>query len=162
MPARKAADPNPSPLIPLPPAHLTKTMMARGFRILEEAYEGYLALDDGDGQLRVLERRALGLWAWGDKPHRQEALKLLQQTADKCWEMNRDDSERFLGIQHTLAVWYYSGVGVDGGGNGDEHEMRGVNELEKYLRLLVKKATTTKRCEQCLQVRFLSTAHELQ
>ena len=59
-----------------------------------------------------------------------------------------------MGIQHKLAVWYYSAVGVDGGGSGDEQEMRGLNELEKYLSLLVKKATTTKRCEQCLQVQL--------
>ena len=47
-------------------------LWARGFRILEEAYEGYLALDDVDGQLRVLKDRAIGLWDWGDKAHRQE------------------------------------------------------------------------------------------
>ena len=71
-------------------------------------------------------------------------------TADTCWEMNRDDSEQFLHIQHKLAVWYYAGVGVDGEDGKEEQEMRGVHELAKYLRCLVKQAT--KHRQQCFQV----------
>ena len=83
--------------------------------------------------------------------HRQEALKLMQRTADRCWEAYRTESDRFLQIQHKLAVWYYSGVGVDGEGGKKEQEIRGVDELERFLNLFVKK--TSKHCELCHQVK---------
>ena len=55
----------------------------------------------------------------------------MQPTADNCWETYRNEWERFLKIQHKLAVWYYSGVGVDGEGGGKGQEVCGMDELSE-------------------------------